>query len=60
MSKVTTALIVTGGAVPVFRAGKLIGAVGASGAAGNGPCLGCQDEQCARAGLASVASRLKK
>jgi uncharacterized protein GlcG (DUF336 family) len=59
MSKVTPAMFVTGGAVPIFRAGKLIGAVGASGAAGSGPYLGYQDEQCARAGLASVAARLK-
>jgi uncharacterized protein GlcG (DUF336 family) len=60
MSKVTPAMFVTGGAVPIIRAGKLIGAVGASGAAGSGPYLGYQDEQCARAGLDSVAARLKK
>jgi uncharacterized protein GlcG (DUF336 family) len=59
MSKVTPAMFVTGGAVPILRQGKLIGAVGASGAAGSGPYLGYQDEQCARAGLATVAARLK-
>lgn len=58
ITKVTSAMFVTGGAVPIFRNGKLIGAVGASGAAGEGPFLGYQDEQCARAGLQSVAGRL--
>jgi uncharacterized protein GlcG (DUF336 family) len=48
-----------GGAVPMFRQGKLIGAVGASGAAGDGPYPGYNDEQCARAGLAKFAARLK-
>jgi uncharacterized protein GlcG (DUF336 family) len=59
MARVTPAMFVTGGAVPIFQKGKLIGAVGASGAAGEGPFLGYQDEQCARAGLDSAASKLK-
>jgi uncharacterized protein len=60
MSKVTPAMFVMGGAVPIFRDGELIGAVGASGAAGGGPYMGYNDEKCARAGLAKVAARLAR
>jgi len=59
LAKVTPAMFVTGGAVPIFRNGQLIGALGSSGAAGSGPYIGYQDEQCARAGLARGAARLK-
>jgi len=58
LAKVTPAMFLAGGAVPITSKGKLIGAVGASGAAGSGPFIGYQDEQCAKAGLASVAGRL--
>jgi glc operon protein GlcG len=38
------------GAVPVYKAGELVGAIGASGATAE------QDEQCAQAGAAALAS----
>ena len=49
MGKVTPAMFVEGGAVPIRRGGKLIGAIGDSGAAGIP--IGHQDEVCAIAGL---------
>ena len=49
MSKVTPDMFVMGGAVPILRNGRLIGAIGVSGAAGLPP--GKADEDCARAGL---------
>ena len=42
-------MLLDGGAVPITVNGKLIGAIGASGAAGK--VIGGQDEACARAGL---------
>ena len=42
------------GGVPIYRAGKLIGGVGVSGAPG-----GEKDEVCANAGLARVEAALK-
>lgn len=59
LSKVTPAMFVAGGGVPIFANGKLVGALGVSGAAGSGPYVGFEDEQCAKAGLASVAARKK-
>ena len=50
MAKVTPAMFVEGGAVPIRRGGRIIGAIGVSGAAG--VPIGHQDEVCARAGLA--------
>lgn len=44
--KVTPAMFVEGGAVPLRRSGKLIGAVGVSGAAG--VPIGKLDETCAQ------------
>ena len=49
MGKVTPEMFVMGGAVPIFRTGRLIGAIGVSGAAGAPP--GKADEDCAKAGL---------
>lgn len=49
LAKVTAAMFVMGGALPIFRHGRLIGAIGVSGAAGSPP--GAQDERCAAAGL---------
>lgn len=51
-SRVTLAMFVEGGAVPIHRAGQVIGAIGVSGAAGFP--IGQRDEACARAGLAAL------
>lgn len=49
LKRVTPAMFVEGGAVPIMRGGKIIGAIGVSGAAGTP--IGHQDEVCAAAGL---------
>jgi len=49
-SRVTPAMFVVGGAVPITRDGVVIGALGVSGAAGS--VIGQQDEACANAALA--------
>jgi len=49
LGKVTPAMFVMGGALPIIRRGRLIGAIGSSGAAGAPP--GAKDEECAAAGL---------
>jgi uncharacterized protein GlcG (DUF336 family) len=53
LAKVTPAMFVEGGALPIRRAGQLIGAVGVSGAAGMP--IGHNDEICAAAGLKALA-----
>jgi len=55
MAKVTPAMFVEGGAVPIMRDGKLIGAIGVSGAAGIP--IGHNDEVCALSGLKAFGSR---
>ena len=55
MSKVTPAMFVEGGAVPIRRGGRVIGAIGVSGAAGK--VIGAADEACALAGLRAIAPR---
>jgi len=55
LAKVTPAMFVEGGAVPLFSKGKLIGAVGVSGAAGLP--IGRQDETCAAAGRDAIGAR---
>jgi uncharacterized protein GlcG (DUF336 family) len=57
LKRVTPAMFVEGGAVPILRGGKVIGAVGVSGAAGT--VIGQQDEVCAQAGLRSIQAKLK-
>ena len=52
MAKVTPAMFVEGGALPIRRGGKVIGAIGVSGAAGK--IIGRQDEICAAAGLRAL------
>ena len=52
-SRVTPAMFVEGGAVPIRRGGTLIGAIAVSGAAGLP--VGHQDEVCALAGLKAMA-----
>ncbi|HEV7691722.1 MAG TPA: heme-binding protein [Hyphomonadaceae bacterium] len=58
LSKVTPDMFVMGGGVPIFKDGKLIGAIGVSGAAG-GPPPGKADEDCASAGLKAGGPKFK-
>jgi uncharacterized protein GlcG (DUF336 family) len=53
LARVTPAMFVEGGALPIHRKGALIGAIGVSGAGGDP--IGHQDELCAAAGLRSLA-----
>ena len=55
LGKVTPAMFVMGGAVPIFRGRRLIGAIGVSGAAGSPP--GAKDEACAVAALRGAPAR---
>lgn len=52
MKRVTPAMFVEGGAVPIMAGGKRLGAIGVSGAAG--AVIGRQDEICATAGLRAL------
>ncbi len=52
LARLTPAMFVTGGALPIRRGGRVIGAIGVSGAAGK--VIGRQDEICAAAGLAAM------
>jgi uncharacterized protein GlcG (DUF336 family) len=54
LAKVTPNMFVMEGAVPLVAGSEIIGAIGASGAAG-----GDQDEVCAIAGLNKIKTRLK-
>ena len=54
LERVTPNMFVMEGAVPITVGNEIIGAIGASGAAG-----GDQDEVCAIAGLNKIKSRLK-
>ena len=56
LKRVTPAMLLDGGAVPIRARGKVIGAIGASGAAGK--IIGAQDEACARAGRDALAGKL--
>lgn len=49
MDKVTPAMFIEGGAVPIRRGGRVIGAIGVSGA--EGMPIGRRDEACAQAAL---------
>lgn len=53
LSQVTPQMFVMEGAVPIYAGAEIIGAIGASGAAG-----GNQDEICAIAGLRKIADRV--
>ena len=57
LSKITPAMFVAGGALPIFNNNVLLGAIASSGAHGGGP-VGSQDENCAQAGLRSITGRL--
>jgi len=56
LSKVTPAMFVMGGAVPMMVDNVPVGAIGVSGAAG--VPFGHQDEVCAQAGLKKVLAQL--
>jgi len=58
LKQVTPAMFVEAGAVPIFANGQVIGAIGASGAAGEP--IGHQDELCAQAGVESIRARLAR
>lgn len=57
-AKITPDMFVMGGAVPILKDGKVIGAIGVSGAAGGTP-PGKADEDCAYAGLRAGGPALK-
>jgi uncharacterized protein GlcG (DUF336 family) len=56
LARVTPAMFIAGGALPIMAGNELIGAIGASGA--GGAVLGQQDESCARAGLKRIQPKL--
>ena len=58
LARVTPNMFVEGGALPIAANGKVIGAVGVSGAAGTP--IGRQDEVCAAAGLREIAGLLTR
>jgi glc operon protein GlcG len=55
LARVTPNMFVEGGAFPIIVGGRLVGAIGVSGA--GGLPIGRQDERCAAAGLRVVGSR---
>jgi uncharacterized protein GlcG (DUF336 family) len=57
LARVTPAMFVEGGALPIVVRGETVGAIGVSGAAGTP--IGHQDEVCAQAGIDEISSRLK-
>jgi uncharacterized protein GlcG (DUF336 family) len=57
LGRVSPAMFVEGGALPIVVGGEVIGAIGVSGAAGSP--IGHQDEVCAQAGLDKIRSRLR-
>ena len=58
LKRVTPAMFVEAGAVPIVAHGEVIGAIGASGAAGEP--IGHQDELCAQAGVERIRARLER
>lgn len=57
LARVTPAMFVEGGALPIVAGKATIGAIGVSGAGGSP--IGHQDEVCAEAGLRKIQARLK-
>ncbi len=57
LTKVTPAMFVEGGALPILAGDRVVGAIGVSGAAGE--VIGRQDELCAAAGLAKINGRVR-
>jgi uncharacterized protein GlcG (DUF336 family) len=58
LARVTPAMFVEGGAIPIRVGDEVIGAIGASGAGGT--VIGQQDEVCAAAGLRGIQHRLQQ
>jgi uncharacterized protein GlcG (DUF336 family) len=57
LARLTPVMFISGGGLPIWRGNELIGAMGSSGAHGEGP-IGQLDEVCARAGLEKIKDRL--
>jgi uncharacterized protein GlcG (DUF336 family) len=57
LARVTPAMFVEGGALPIVDQTEVIGAIGVSGAAGTP--IGHQDEVCAQAGIDRIKDRLR-
>jgi uncharacterized protein GlcG (DUF336 family) len=57
LARMTPVMFISGGSLPIWRGKELIGAIGSSGAHGEGP-VGQLDEVCARAGLEKIKDRL--
>ena len=57
LARMTPVMFISGGGLPIWRGKELIGAIGSSGAHGEGP-IGQLDEVCARAGLEKIKDRL--
>jgi uncharacterized protein GlcG (DUF336 family) len=57
LARVTPAMFVEGGAIPLRVGSEVVGAVGVSGAGGS--VIGQQDEVCALAGVRAIEPRLK-
>jgi len=58
LARLTPVMFITGGGLPIWRGKELIGAIGSSGAHGEGP-IGQLDEVCARAGLEAITPNLR-
>ena len=59
LARLTPVMFISGGGVPIWRGNELIGAIGSSGAHGEGP-IGQLDEVCARAGLEKIKDKDRK
>ena len=57
LARMTPVMFISGGGLPIWRGKELIGAIGSSGAHGEGP-IGQLDEVCARAGLEKIKDKL--
>ena len=58
LARLTPVMFIAGGGLPIWRGKELIGAIGSSGAHGEGP-VGQLDEVCARAGLEAITPNLR-
>lgn len=57
LARLTPVMFISGGGLPIWRGNELIGAIGSSGAHGEGP-IGQLDEVCAKAGLEKIKEKL--
>jgi uncharacterized protein GlcG (DUF336 family) len=58
LARLTPVMFISGGGLPIWRGNQLIGAIGSSGAHGEGP-IGQLDAVCARAGLEAISPDLR-